>query len=333
MHSPTRSDSTLPSPQKPRFMDQVRAVFRFHHYSYRTEQSYCQWIIRYIRFHKMQHPANLTPQHIAEFLGHLAVEQTVSSKTQNQALNALVFLYQKVLGQHVGDLGNIPRAPTKRHLPVVLSVEEVQRLIAAASTGYRLLICLLYGTGMRLKEALRLRVKDVDFGRRIMTIRSGKGNKDRIVMMPEKLVEPLNIQIARTRLIHQADLAEGYGSVYLPDALSRKYPNADKDWMWQYIFPAAHRSIDPYDRRQKRHHLDDSPVQRAVQRAAKLAGIHKPVGPHTLRHSFATHLLEGGTDIRTIQELLGHQNVQTTMIYTHVLNRPGIAVTSPLDKF
>jgi integron integrase len=332
MHPPKKAEASHSYPAKPRFLDRVRAVFRYHHYSYRTEQSYIQWIVRYIRFHNMRHPSELSPRHISAFLGHLAVNQHVSAKTQNQALNALVFLYKKVLGQHVGVLENIPLARIKRYLPVVLSVDETQGLLNAAPSYYRLIIGLLYGTGMRLMEALRLRVKDVDFDRNMITVRSGKGDKDRLVMLPDKLRDLLQIQMARVRLIHQADLAEGYGSVHLPNALDRKYPTAGKSWLWQYVFPANRRSVDPYDGKIKRHHIDDSPVQRAVQHAAALAGIGKPVGPHTLRHSFATHLLESGTDIRTIQELLGHSNVATTMIYTHVLNRPGVSVKSPLDR-
>jgi integron integrase len=318
-------------PAKPRFLDRVRAVLRFHHYSYKTEKAYVQWIVRYIRFHRMTHPSELSTQHVAAFLGHLAVKGNVSAKTQNQALNALAFLYHKVLGQAVGEIGNIPRAPTKRYLPVVLSRQEVRDLIDVARPPYQLVIALLYGTGLRLMEALRLRVKDIDFGRQIITVKSGKGDKDRVVMVPQKLADPLQTQLARTKLLHQSDIEKGFGEVHLPTALARKYPNANKEWGWQYVFPSWGLSEDPVTRKTQRHHLHESAIQRAVREAAKRAGIVKPVGPHTLRHSFATHLLENGTDIRTIQELLGHQQVQTTMIYTHVLNRPGISVRSPLD--
>ncbi len=319
-------------PEKPRFLDQVRGVLRFHHYSYRTEQTYVGWIVRYIRFHQMKHPSELSTPDVAKFLGHLAVKLNVSAKTQNQALNALVFLYQKVLDHPLGTLGNIPRASTKKYLPVVLNVKEVQQLIQAARPTHRLFITLLYGTGMRLIEALRLRVKDIDFERMLITVRSGKGDKDRIVMLPQKIKEELLVQLARAKLIHQADLQKGFGSVNLPTALERKYPNASKEWIWQYVFPSAALSMDPVTRTTKRHHVHESIVQRGVREAMQIAGIPKHAGPHTLRHSFATHLLESGSDIRTVQELLGHKHVQTTMIYTHVLNRPGISVKSPLDR-
>ncbi|MCG3205190.1 MAG: Tyrosine recombinase XerC [Elusimicrobia bacterium] len=319
-------------PAKPRFLDRVRAVLRFHHYSYKTEKTYVHWIVRYIRFHQMKHPADLSTQHVAKFLGHLALALKVSPKTQNQALNALVFLYVKVLGTPFGELKNIPRAPTKKYLPVVLTIHEVDRLLNATRPPHRLFIALLYGTGMRLMEGLRLRVKDIDFEKNIITIRGGKGDKDRVVMLPQKLKEDLRMQLVRSKMLHQNDISKGHGAVSLPTALARKYPSAAKEWMWQYLFPSWSISKDPVTQTIKRHHLHESVIQRVVREAARLAGILKPVGPHTLRHSFATHLLESGTDIRNIQELLGHKHVQTTMIYTHVLNRPGISVKSPLDR-
>lgn len=317
---------------KPRFLDRIRAVLRFHHYSYRTEQTYIHWIIRFIRFHQMKHPKDLSTPHVASFLGDLAVKQNVSAKTQNQALNALVFLYHKALGRPLGELSKIPRATTKKYLPTVLSRNEVDRLLRATRSEHQLFISLLYGTGMRLTEALRLRVKDIDFERETITVRGGKGDKDRVVMLPEKLKIELSVQLARIKLVHQSDLEKGFGAVWLPTALDRKYVSAAKDWMWQYVFPSHGLSRDPLTKIIRRHHLHDSVIQRGVREAARTAGILKPVGPHTLRHSFATHLLESGSDIRTVQELLGHKHVQTTMIYTHVLNRPGISVRSPLDR-
>ena len=322
----------VPEPKKPRFLDQVRSVLRYHHYAFRTEKTYIHWIVRYIRFHQMKHPSELGTAEVARFLGHLAVKLNVSAKTQNQALNALVFLYGKVMGRPIGELKGVPRAPTKKYLPVVLTAMEVTRLIDAARPANRLLIGLLYGTGMRLSEALRIRVKDIDFEKNVITIRGGKGDKDRIVMLPIRLKEDLLVQLARTKMVHQSDLAKGFGAVWLPNALDRKYPSAPRDWMWQYIFPSGTLSSDPITQITRRHHIHESAIQRAVQEAAKIAGILKPVGPHTLRHSFATHLLESGSDIRTVQELLGHKHVETTMIYTHVLNRPGVSVKSPLDR-
>ncbi len=326
------SERNVPLPHPPRLLDRVRAVLRFHHYSFRTEKTYIQWIVRYIRFHQMQHPTQLGARDVARFLGHLALRMNVSAKTQNQALNALVFLYGKVLGRPLGELRAIPRARTKKYLPSVLTVGEIGRLISAVKPGHRLFISMLYGTGMRLTEGLRLRVKDLDFDRGLINIRSGKGDKDRIVMLPEKLKEELATQLARTKLVHQEDLAKGLGAVWLPTALARKYPAAEKEWKWQFVFPSATVSMDPVDRVTRRHHLHESIIQRAVREASRLAGIQKLIGPHTLRHSFATHLLESGSDIRTVQELLGHKHVETTMIYTHVLNRPGISVKSPLDR-
>lgn len=327
----SRSDAILEKP-KPRLLDQVRGVMRFHHYSYRTEQTYINWIVRFLRFHRMKHPSGLFTADVAKFLGHLAIELKVSAKTQNQALNALVFFFGRVMNRPMGELKNVPRAQVKKYLPTVLSVPEVSRLMQASQANHRLFIGLLYGTGMRLSEGLRLRVKDIDFEGNLITIRGGKGDKDRIVMLPLRLKEDLHLQMVRTKLVHQSDLAKGFGAVYLPNALDRKYPSAPKEWMWQFVFPGWSLSVDPVTRATRRHHLHESVIQRAVREASKIAGIDKPVGPHTLRHSFATHLLESGSDIRTVQELLGHKHVSTTMIYTHVLNRPGLAVKSPLDR-
>jgi integron integrase len=270
---------------------------------------------------------------IRTFLTHLAVNRNVAASTQNQALNALVFLYKAVLRIEPGDFGPIERAKRPVRLPVVLTREEVNRLLNAVPAGtIALMVRLLYGTGMRLMECLRLRVKDIDFGRNQMMVRDGKGAKDRVTLLPEAVKSGLEQHLERVKTLHQRDLEQGYGEVYLPYALARKYPNAGKEWSWQYVFPANKRSIDPRTGGIRRHHAGEQTLQRAVKQALRWAGIAKPASCHSLRHSFATHLLEAGYDIRTVQELLGHQSVETTQIYTHVMNRPGIGVKSPLDQ-
>jgi integron integrase len=313
-----------------KLLDRMRDILRVKHYSIRTEQTYVNWAKRYILFHDKRHPKDMGSQEIAAFLTHLAVNRNVSASTQNQALCALLFLYNEVLHIDVGSVDAI-RAKKPKRLPTVLAKDEVERVIAAVTGPNRLVVRLLYGSGLRLIECLRLRVKDVDFSYRQIVVRDGKGHKDRVTVLPGKLVDPLTTHLRRVALIHQRDLARGYGAVYLPYALEVKYPNAAKEWCWQYVFPARSLSHDPRSGVTRRHHLGESALQRAVRSAARLAGIEKPVSCHTFRHSFATHLLEDGYDIRTVQELLGHKDVKTTMIYTHVLNRGGLAVRSPLD--
>lgn len=317
---------------KPRLLDQVRDQIRLKHYSIRTERVYCEWIKRYVRFHNYRHPMEMGAPDIEAFLSDLAVRRDVSASTQNQALAALLFLYKQVLKQDLPWLGEVVRAKKPARLPVVLSISEVQQILGQLDGDVGLIARLLYGGGLRLMEGVRLRVKDVDFSRKEIIIRDGKGQKDRVTVMPTSLVSPLRQHIARVRAIHQFELAEGRGDVYLPDALARKYPGAPFEWAWQYVFPAAGLSVDPRSGSVRRHHLDEKRVQRAFKRAVKASGVAKLATPHTLRHSFATHLLESGQDIRTVQELLGHADVKTTMIYTHVLNRGGLAVLSPLDR-
>jgi len=317
---------------KPRLLDQVRDQIRLKHYSIRTERVYCEWIKRYVRFHNYRHPSEMGAAEVEAFLSDLAVRRDVSASTQNQALAALLFLYKQVLKQDLPWLGEVVRAKKPSRLPVVLSIQEVQQVLGHLEGEVGLVTRLLYGAGLRLMEALRLRVKDVDFSRNELLIRDGKGQKDRITVLPVSVIEALRRHLSRVRVIHQQALADGGGDVYLPDALARKYPKAPWEWGWQYVFPAAGLSVDPRSGAVRRHHLDEKRVQRAFKRAVNTAGIAKLATPHTLRHSFATHLLESGQDIRTVQELLGHADVKTTMIYTHVLNRGGLAVLSPLDR-
>jgi integron integrase len=316
----------------PRLLACVRERIRFKHYSLRTEQAYVDWIRRFIRFSGNRHPANLQAADVERFLTHLAVDLDVAAATQNQAQSALLFLYREVLATDLPWLEGVVRAKTSRRLPVVLTRHETAQVIGRMRGTHKLFAALLYGTGMRIMEGARLRVKDVDFGRGEIVIRDGKGAKDRITMLPRALQPALRRHLALVRALHQSDLAEGFGQAWLPPALRRKYPNAASEWGWQYVFPADRRSLDPRDRVTRRHHLSDQSVQRALRQALHDAGIAKPATPHTLRHSFATHLLEAGYDIRTVQELLGHSGVSTTMLYTHVLNRDGRGVMSPLDR-
>nr|WP_254048250.1 integron integrase [Uliginosibacterium sp. TH139] len=317
----------------PKLLDLLRDRLRLKHYSIRTEEAYLHWVKRFILFHGKRHPAEMGKDEVEAFLTSLAVERNVAASTQSQALSAILFLYQEVLGQVLPWLDEVTRAKKPVRLPTVLAVPEVQALMAAVDDPeMALLVRLLYGTGMRVMEGVRLRVKDVDFARREIVVREGKGNKDRVTMLPGSLVEPLRAKIKWRQQQHVADLALGRGSVYLPHALAVKYPAADSYFGWQYVFAATGFSTDPRSGVMRRHHIEDQRVQRAVKKAAHAAGIVKSVSPHTLRHSFATHLLEAGQDIRTVQELLGHKDVSTTMIYTHVLNRGGLAVLSPLDR-
>ncbi len=318
--------------QQPRLLEQARARIRLKHYSIRTEQAYLQWMRRYIRANALRHPRDLDGSAVEAFLTGLATRDRVSASTQNQALSALLFLYREVLRIDLPWMENVVRAKGSRRLPVVLSKGEVAMLLRSLAGRNWLMASLLYGSGLRLMECLRLRVKDVDVARNEITVREGKGAKDRRTVLPASLREALLRQMEDTRVLHRLDLDDGFGAVSLPYALARKYPNAPMELGWQYMFPATRRAVDPRDGREKRHHLDEKVLQRAVSAAARTAGIKKPVSPHTLRHSFATHLLEAGADIRTIQELMGHKDVATTQIYTHVLNRGAGGVVSPLDR-
>jgi integron integrase len=315
-----------PSP----FLVRVRGVLRVRHCSYRTEQTYIHWIKRFILFHDKTHPERMGEAHVAAFLTHLAVDRGVSPSTQNQALNALVFLYRHVLDRPLGDIGTVVRARRKTRIPMVLSREEVSRMLHFLDGVHWLIACLQYGSGLRLMESLRLRVKDLDFAHRAIIVRSGKGDKDRVVTLPDELVEPLQRHLENRLTLFERDVRAGVGSVEMPHALARKYPNAEREWCWQYVFPAGRVGTDPRSGAHRRHHLDESAVQKAVKAAVRRAGIRKPATCHTLRHSFATHLLERGADIRTVQEQLGHTDVRTTQIYTHVLQRGGRGVLSPL---
>jgi integron integrase len=318
--------------KRPRkLLDRVRDAIRLKHYSIRTEEAYVGWIKRYIFFHNKRHPKDMGAAEIEAFLTHLAVNQNVAASTQNQALSALLFLYREVLKQELDRPIDAIRAKRPKRLPTVLTKEETRKVLGCLSGTHQLMAKLLYGSGLRLMECVRLRVKDIDFAQRQIIVRDGKGMEDRVTVLPQSLVEPLQEHLRRVKQLHKQDLAKGYGSVYLPFALERKYPNANREWIWQYVFPATKLSRDPRSGAVRRHHLDESGLQKAVKKAARLAGLSKRVTCHTFRHSFATHLLEGGYDIRTVQELLGHKDVRTTMIYTHVLNRGGLAVRSPLD--
>ncbi|MEO8279911.1 MAG: integron integrase [Ideonella sp.] len=319
------------TPEPPRLLTRMREQIRLKHYSLRTEQSYVAWAKRFILFHGKRHPADMGAPEVESFLTWLAVERHVAASTQNQAKAALLFLYQEVLQCDLPWLGEVVTAKTARRLPVVLTAHEVRDLLLALDGGMHLVASLLYGSGMRLLEGLRLRVKDLEFARREIIVRAGKGNKDRVTVLPENLIEPLRIQLARAHRLHQSDLATGHGDVELPFALAEKYPSSGRAWGWQYVFPSPVLSVDPRSGVERRHHLNESSVQKAVSLAARRARIVKPCSPHILRHSFATHMLQSGYDIRTVQELLGHADVSTTMIYTHVMNKGGRGVLSPLD--
>lgn len=329
-HSPPSDASDMGL--APRLLDQVRARVRRLGLAVRTERVYVDWIRRFILANGKRHPREMGAREVEWFLTGLATKGKVAASTQNQALSALLFLYREVLGHELPWMENIRRAKRPERLPVVLSRDEVYRILDHMNGTSHLMASLLYGSGLRLMECIRLRVQDIDFTRREITVRAGKGGKDRRTMLPAMSIEPLQAQLVQTRLIHEADLAAGHGGVWLPAALERKYVNATQEWIWQYVFPSRSRSIDPRSGIERRHHVDEKTLQRAVRVAVKAASIEKHATCHTLRHSFATHLLESGSDIRTIQELLGHSDVSTTMIYTHVLNRGGSGVVSPLDQ-
>jgi len=328
--SPNQSGSSNP-PQPPKLLDQVRTTIRLRGMSYRTEQTYSDWVKRFILFHDKRHPKEMGAMEIRDFLAHLVNDRNVAPSTQNQALHAILFLYREVLQIELPAIGDLQPAKKNPRLPVVFTREEVQAILARMEGQKWLMASLLYGTGMRLNELLRLRVKDIDFQQNQIIVREGKGNKDRVTMLPLSLKEPLREHLATVKKAHEIDLLEGFGNVELPFALEKKYPNAVREWKWQYVFVAPKRSIDPRTKIERRHHLDPSVLQKTIKEALRKAGIAKPGSCHTFRHSFATHLLESGYDIRTVQELLGHEDVSTTMIYTHVLNRGGLGVRSPLD--
>lgn len=315
----------------PKLLDQVAAKLRVNHYSLRTEKVYLDWIRRYILYHGKRHPTEMGAAEVEAFLTHLAVARHVSASTQNQAKSALLYLYKEVLGSELPWLDNVTQAKLPQRLPVVLNKQEVQAVLSKMEGTAWLITTLLYGSGMRIMECLRLRVKDIDFTRREILVREGKGFKDRVTMLPLSLVVPLQQHLARVKALHDDDLEKGYGEVFMPMALDKKYPAAGKSWAWQYVFPARSLSVDPRSSVVRRHHVDEKLIQRQMKKAVAETDITKLATPHTLRHSFATHLLEGGYDIRTVQELLGHADVATTMIYTHVLNKGGRGVTSPLD--
>jgi integron integrase len=324
---------TAASQNKPKLLDQVRDVIRRKHFSIRTEQSYVDWIRRFILFHNKRHPRDMAETEVTEFLTHLARDGRVAASTQNQALSALLFLYKQVLKQEIGSLEGVERAKRPARLPVVLTRDEVHKIFAHLHGTPRLMASLLYDSGLRLMECVRLRVKDIDFGYTRITVCDGKGAKDRVTMLPVNLAKPLERHLQKVQAQHEEDLEAGFGSVFLPTAIARKYPSAAKEWPWQYVFPSSRLSFDPRSPGavKRRHHIDETLLQDAVKKAVRASGIDKPATCHTLRHSFATHLLENAYDIRTVQELLGHKDVSTTMIYTHVLNRPGLGVKSPLD--
>ncbi len=320
-------------PDRPKkLLDQVRDAIRLKHYAIRTEKAYADWIKRFILYHDKRHPNQMGAREIEQFLAHLAINRHVAASTQNQALSALIFLYREVLHLELDRPVDVLWAKKPQRLPVVLTRDEAMRVIAAMNGTHQLMTKLLYGTGIRLMECVRLRVKDIDFAQSLIIVRDGKGQKDRVTILPQTLIAPLQEHLRGVKQLHDRDLAQGFGAVYLPDALERKYPHANRAWVWQYVFPAARRSRDPRSDAVRRHHMHENSLQKAVKRASQIAAIPKRVSPHVFRHSFATHLLENGYDIRTVQELLGHKDVKTTMIYTHVLNRGGLAVRSPLDE-
>jgi len=316
---------------EPRLLDQVQRALRIRHYSLRTEETYIHWIKRYILFHKKQHPLEMGKLEVEAFLSYLATDKHVAASTQNQALSSILFLYKKVLNIEIDWIDNVVRAKRPKYLPTVLSPSEVRLLINEMSGVHQLLAKILYGSGLRIMELLRLRVQDINFDYKQILVRSGKGNKDRVTVLPSNIIDELIEQMAKARQIHNKDLNEGFGEVYLPFALHRKYPNAAKEWVWQYVFPSMKRSIDPRSGIIRRHHLYERGFSRAIKKAAFHIGLTKRISSHTFRHCFATHMLENGYDIRTVQDLLGHKDVKTTQIYTHVMKKGASGVKSPLE--
>jgi integron integrase len=314
-----------------KLLDQVRDLIRLRHYSIRTEEAYSRWIKEYILYHQKRHPSQMGEHEVSEFLSNLALKRQVAASTQNQALSAILFLYRDVLKQPLDWIDNVERAKKPSRLPVVFTREEVRAILAQLNRSKWLMASLLYGSGLRLMECLRLRVKDIDFAYHQIVVRDGKGNKDRVTMLPTALKEPLERHLVKVKVLHEQDLKEGFGQVYLPFALEKKYPKANREWGWQYVFPAAKRSVDARTGILRRHHVAETALQKAVYAAIRAAEVTKPGSCHSFRHSFATHLLENGYDIRTVQELLGHKDVSTTMIYTHVMNKGGKGVRSPMD--
>jgi len=320
------------SGKQPKLLDRLRLALRSRHYSRRTEQTYCYWVKKYIFFHNVRHPDEMGEKEINAFLTHLAVKERVSSSTQNQALSALLFLYRHVLSREVGDLGDVIRARKPTRLPVVMSKAEVKAVLGSLKGDKWLMACLMYGAGLRLMECLRMRVQDIDFEKNMILIRDGKGNKDRVTMFPASVKEPLAEHLNNIKKLHERDVDQGYGQVKMPEALARKYPNASREWRWQWVFPQSTLWHNKKTGERGRHHVHQSIIQKSVKDAVSSAGLVKRVTCHTFRHSFATHLLEDGYDIRTVQELLGHKDLKTTMIYTHVLNKGPAAVRSPADN-
>lgn len=330
---PTESTLSTPAPQSRNLLDRFRDAIRLKHYSRGTEETYVLWVRQYILFHNKRHPAEMGVTEINQFLSHLVSEKRVSASTQNQALSAILFLYRYVLHLELDESILTGFRPQRTiTIPTVLSQNEIEQVIENLHDVYKLIGQVMYGGGLRVMETMRLRIKDIDFANHQIIVRDGKGGNDRFTILPEIVVQPLQAHLGSVKTLHEKDLADGFGAVYLPFALESKYPNANKEWSWQYLFPATSRYIERETRITRRHHLHETAVQKAVKEAARLAKINKLVTPHTFRHSFATHLLQDGYDIRTVQELLGHKDVKTTMIYTHVLKRGGLAVRSPIDR-
>lgn len=328
----TTPPPTPSAPKGKKLLDQYREALRNRHYSARTEKTYASWVRQYILHHHKRHPREMGPAEINDFITHLVGQRNVSASTQNQAISAILFLYRNVLRLPLDETALAPIRPSKpKRVPTVLSKTEAKTVIEKMDGVYKLMTQIMYGGGLRLMEVLRLRVKDLDFANRQIIVRDGKGENDRVTTFPDVLLEPLRLHLKQVKALHEHDLSIGLGTVYLPYALERKYVNANREFAWQYVFPAPDLSVDPASGVKQRHHVNESSLQKAVKQAARLAKMDKPVTPHTFRHSFATHLLQNGYDIRTVQELLGHKDVKTTMIYTHVLQRGGLAVRSPLD--